>query len=113
MSRRGTRVWVTAVRWTRRSANRRRLLPLVPEDDVGELAPVGFRDRTKGPTVRVAEGEQPQAVLIIGETEDFTSEVVLGQQNLGKALALGMVVIVAIVMWAYARLQRRTSRWLS
>lgn len=43
----------------------------------------------------------------------LTSEVVLGQQNLGKALALGMVVIVAVVMWAYARLQRRTSRWLS
>lgn len=42
----------------------------------------------------------------------LTSEVVLGQQNLGKAMALGMVVVVAAVMWLYALLQRRTSRWL-
>jgi putative spermidine/putrescine transport system permease protein len=42
----------------------------------------------------------------------LTSEVLLGQQNVGKALALGMVVVVAIVMWLYALLQRRTARWL-
>ncbi|GIH17529.1 ABC transporter permease [Rugosimonospora africana] len=42
----------------------------------------------------------------------LTSEVVLGQQNLGKAMALGMVVVVAVVMWLYAYLQKRTSRWL-
>ena len=42
----------------------------------------------------------------------LTSEVVLGQQNLGKAMALGMVVVVAVVMGLYAMLQRRTSRWL-
>jgi putative spermidine/putrescine transport system permease protein len=42
----------------------------------------------------------------------LTSEVVLGQQNLGKAMALGMVVVVAVVMTLYALLQRRTSRWL-
>jgi putative spermidine/putrescine transport system permease protein len=42
----------------------------------------------------------------------LTSEVVLGRQNFGKAMALGMVVVVAIVMWLYALLQRRTSRWL-
>jgi len=42
----------------------------------------------------------------------LTSEVVLGQANVGKALALAMVVIVALVMFAYARLQRRTSKWL-
>jgi putative spermidine/putrescine transport system permease protein len=42
----------------------------------------------------------------------LTSEVVLGQQNLGKAMALGMVVVVAVVMWLYALLQKRTSRWL-
>jgi putative spermidine/putrescine transport system permease protein len=41
-----------------------------------------------------------------------TSEVVLGQQNLGKALGLGMVVVVTVVMVLYALLQRRTSRWL-
>jgi putative spermidine/putrescine transport system permease protein len=42
----------------------------------------------------------------------LTSEVVLGQQNLGKAMALGMVVVVAVVMSLYAFLQRRTARWL-
>jgi putative spermidine/putrescine transport system permease protein len=42
----------------------------------------------------------------------LTSEVVLGRQNLGKAMALGMVVVVAVVMWLYAVLQRRTARWL-
>jgi len=42
----------------------------------------------------------------------LTSEVVLGQQNLGKAMALGMVIVVAVVMWLYAILQKRTARWL-
>jgi len=41
-----------------------------------------------------------------------TSEVILGQQNVGKALGLGMVLVVAVVMALYALLQRRTSRWL-
>ena len=41
-----------------------------------------------------------------------TSEVVLGQQNIGKALGLAMVVVVTIVMALYALLQRRTTRWL-
>ena len=42
----------------------------------------------------------------------LTSEVVLGQENVGKALALGMVVVVTVVMTLYALLQRRTARWL-
>jgi putative spermidine/putrescine transport system permease protein len=42
----------------------------------------------------------------------LTSEVILGQANVGKALALGMIVVIAVVMTAYALLQRRTSRWL-
>jgi putative spermidine/putrescine transport system permease protein len=42
----------------------------------------------------------------------LTSEVILGQQNLGKAMALGMVVVVAVVMTLYALLQRRTAKWL-
>lgn len=41
-----------------------------------------------------------------------TGEVVLGHQGQGKALGLGMVVVVAVVMGLYALLQRRTSRWL-
>ena len=42
----------------------------------------------------------------------LTSEVVLGQANVGKALALGMVVVVVVVMLLYALLQRRASRWV-
>ncbi|TNM59966.1 ABC transporter permease subunit [Streptomyces sp. NP160] len=42
----------------------------------------------------------------------LTSEVVLGQENVGKALALGMVVVVAAVMGLYALVQRRSARWL-
>ncbi len=42
----------------------------------------------------------------------LTSEVLLGQQNLGFALATEMIVVVSIVMGLYALLLRRTSRWL-
>ena len=42
----------------------------------------------------------------------LNGEVVLGQADLGKALGLGMVVVVAVVMGLYALLQRRTARWL-
>ncbi|WP_199752400.1 ABC transporter permease subunit [Actinoplanes sp. ATCC 53533] len=42
----------------------------------------------------------------------LTSEVILGQENLGKAMALGMVLVVAVVMALYALLQKRTARWL-
>ena len=44
--------------------------------------------------------------------EALTSEVVLGQENVGKALALGMVLIVVVVMGLYALVQRRAGRWL-
>jgi len=43
--------------------------------------------------------------LLIGETGRT-------QPGFAKALALGMIVIVAIVMTLYALFQRRTSRWL-
>jgi putative spermidine/putrescine transport system permease protein len=42
----------------------------------------------------------------------LTSEVVLGQANLGKAMALGMVLVVGVVMSLYTWLQRRTAKWL-
>ncbi len=42
----------------------------------------------------------------------LTSEVILGQENLGKALGLGMIVVIGAVMGSYALLQRRTGRWL-
>lgn len=43
----------------------------------------------------------------------LTSETMLGRENLAGALALGMIIVVALVMGAYALLQRRTARWQS
>lgn len=43
----------------------------------------------------------------------LTSEVLLGQTGLAYALALEMIVVVAVVMFGYSRLVRRTARWLS
>ncbi|HUZ35789.1 MAG TPA: ABC transporter permease [Streptosporangiaceae bacterium] len=42
----------------------------------------------------------------------ITSEVGLASPNEAQVLALGMVVMVAIIMTGYALLQRRTARWL-
>lgn len=42
----------------------------------------------------------------------LTSEVLLGQANLGFALALEMIVVVALVMGGYSLLLRRTARWM-
>jgi putative spermidine/putrescine transport system permease protein len=52
----------------------------------------------------------PIIPLQIGGT--LSSEVVLGQENVGKAMALGMVAVVTVVMTVYAVLERRTTRWL-
>lgn len=42
----------------------------------------------------------------------LNSETVLGQENVGKAMALEMVLVVAVVMAIYAWIDRRSSRWL-
>jgi putative spermidine/putrescine transport system permease protein len=44
--------------------------------------------------------------------EFLNGNVIAGQQNVGKAIGLGMVVIIAVVMVFYVLLQRRASRWL-
>lgn len=41
----------------------------------------------------------------------LTSETVLGRENLAGALAFGMIVVVAVVMWIYSLIQRRAARW--
>jgi putative spermidine/putrescine transport system permease protein len=43
----------------------------------------------------------------------LSSNVIVGSENLGKALALGMVLLIGLVMVFYAWVQRRTRRWLS
>jgi putative spermidine/putrescine transport system permease protein len=42
----------------------------------------------------------------------LNGNVQAGQGNVGKALGLGMVVIIAIVMVLYVLLQRRAAKWL-
>ncbi|MCJ1714577.1 ABC transporter permease [Microbacterium sp. M1A1_1b] len=41
----------------------------------------------------------------------LTSETLIGLQNVAGVLALGMVVVMAVVMGAYSLLQRRAARW--
>ena len=59
--------------------------------------------------VLVSQG-QPIVPLLIRQA--ITSEVLLGGANVGFALALEMIIVVAIVMVAYSLLLRRTSRWM-
>jgi len=42
----------------------------------------------------------------------LNGNVLAGQENVGKALGVGMVVIIAVVMVLYALLQRRAAKWL-
>ncbi len=58
----------------------------------------------------VSQGN-PLLPLQIGST--FRSEVILGQENLGKAMALAMVVVVALVMVLYAWIDKRAGRWMT
>jgi len=41
----------------------------------------------------------------------LNGNVLAGQQNVGKALGLGLIVIIAVVMVIYSLLQKRASRW--
>jgi putative spermidine/putrescine transport system permease protein len=59
--------------------------------------------------VLVSQGSPIVPLLI---KASLTSEILLGQQNLAYALAAEMIVVVSIVMGAYALLLRRTSKWL-
>ena len=42
----------------------------------------------------------------------LNGNVISGQENVGKALALGMVVIIAVLMTVYILFQRRAAKWL-
>jgi putative spermidine/putrescine transport system permease protein len=41
----------------------------------------------------------------------LTSETLLGRENVAGVLALGMVIVMAVVMSLYAVIQRRATRW--
>jgi putative spermidine/putrescine transport system permease protein len=57
----------------------------------------------------ISQGASIVTLQIAGSLQ---SEVVIGQENVGKALALGMIVVVSLVMTLYAFIQRRASRWV-
>ena len=59
--------------------------------------------------VLVSQG-QPIVPLMIRQA--ITSEVLLGQANVGYALALEMIVVVTVVMVGYSLLLRRAARWM-
>jgi putative spermidine/putrescine transport system permease protein len=42
----------------------------------------------------------------------LNGNVISGQENVGKALSLGMVVIIGVLMICYVLLQRRSAKWL-
>jgi putative spermidine/putrescine transport system permease protein len=58
----------------------------------------------------LTSGTIPLTAIQIGSF--LNGNVLAGQQNVGKALGLGMVLVIAVLMVFYARLQRRAARWL-
>ena len=54
---------------------------------------------------------QGQSIVPLQIRAALTSETLLGRENLAGALALGMIVVMAVVMGLYALLQRRADRW--
>jgi len=62
-------------------------------------------------TVEAWENQIPYVVpQLIGTA--MSSEVGLSSANQAQVLAVGLIVMVAIVMTGYALLQRRAARWL-
>jgi putative spermidine/putrescine transport system permease protein len=50
-------------------------------------------------------------IIPLAIRQQLTSETVVGVANVAGVLALGMVIVMIILMSAYALLQRRASRW--
>jgi putative spermidine/putrescine transport system permease protein len=57
----------------------------------------------------LTSGSIPLTAIQIGSF--LNGNVIAGQQNVGKALGLGLVVVIAIAMIFYSLLQKRASRW--
>ena len=58
----------------------------------------------------LTNGTIPLTSIQIGSF--LNGNVIAGQENIGKALGLGMVVIIAIAMTIYVAMQRRAAKWL-
>jgi putative spermidine/putrescine transport system permease protein len=62
-------------------------------------------------TIQAWENQIPYAVPQVINTA-MTSEVGLSNANEADVLAVGLILMVAVVMTCYALLQRRAARWL-
>ena len=58
----------------------------------------------------MTNGAIPLTSIQIGSF--LNGNVIAGEQNVGKALGLGLVIIIAIAMLIYVALQRRAAKWL-
>lgn len=58
----------------------------------------------------LTNGTIPLTAIQIGSF--LNGNVIAGQENTGKALGLGMVVIIAVAMLIYVAMQRRAAKWL-
>jgi putative spermidine/putrescine transport system permease protein len=58
----------------------------------------------------LTSGTIPLTSIEIGSF--LNGNVLAGQENVGKAIGLGMVLIIAVLMVLYIFLQRRAARWL-
>jgi putative spermidine/putrescine transport system permease protein len=61
-------------------------------------------------TEALTNGTIPLTAIQIGSF--LNGNVIAGQENIGRALGLGMVVIIAVAMLIYVVLQRRAAKWL-
>jgi putative spermidine/putrescine transport system permease protein len=57
----------------------------------------------------LTSGSIPLTAIQIGSF--LNGNVIAGQQNVGKALGLGLVVVIAVAMVFYSLLQKRAARW--
>jgi putative spermidine/putrescine transport system permease protein len=58
----------------------------------------------------LTSGSIPLTAIQIGSF--LNGNVIAGQQNVGKALGVGLILVIAVAMIFYSMLQKRASRWL-
>lgn len=85
-------------------------LPVLAPSFLGSLLLL-FANAFSSYATAAALTSQGQSIVPLQIRGALTSETLLGRENLAGALALGMIVVMAVVMALYALLQRRASRW--
>ena len=85
--------------------------PLLAPAFLGSLLLLFANSLSAYATIQAWENQIPYVVPQLISTA-LTSEVGLSNANEADVLAVGLIIMVAIVMTCYALLQRRTARWL-